>query len=345
MRGRRVGAIGDFTCFSLYATKSLAGGEGGIITTASAERGRAAAAAARRTASPATRGSGRGRTRSATTTSSSPASRPTWPTCRPPRRCRSSTGSSASTPTAPSWSARYDDGLAALAGIEPIGRPAYGRHAHHLYVVRIDPAPGRRRPRPLRGRARWPRTSPPACTSCPCTRSPGTAATCPCPALPVTELAGAQVLSLPLAAAHSDADIDDAVAAVRKVHAALTAVRIDRRTRVAVEAVVSAVVLGLLLRWAGHPRGGAHAAGHRPGLVPAGRRRQRRRRSCVMALRWQLLLAAKARLGAARLARRAPTSSPSSPASSCPPRSAATPCAWSSSAGAPATRPRRSRRC
>ncbi len=35
VRGRRVGAIGDFTCFSLYATKSLAGGEGGIITTAS----------------------------------------------------------------------------------------------------------------------------------------------------------------------------------------------------------------------------------------------------------------------------------------------------------------------
>ncbi|HLK42839.1 MAG TPA: DegT/DnrJ/EryC1/StrS family aminotransferase, partial [Thermoleophilia bacterium] len=32
---RRVGTIGDFTCFSLYATKSVAGGEGGVITTAS----------------------------------------------------------------------------------------------------------------------------------------------------------------------------------------------------------------------------------------------------------------------------------------------------------------------
>jgi dTDP-4-amino-4,6-dideoxygalactose transaminase len=40
------------------------------------------------------------------------------------------------------------------------------------------------------------------------------------PELPVTELAGSQVLSLPLAAAHSHSDIDDAVAAVRKVHAA-----------------------------------------------------------------------------------------------------------------------------
>ncbi len=37
----------------------------------------------------------------------------------------------------------------------------------------------------------------------------------------MTELAGAQVLSLPLAAAHSDADIDDVIAALRKVHAAL----------------------------------------------------------------------------------------------------------------------------
>ncbi len=34
---RKVGSIGDFTCFSLYATKSLAGGEGGLITTASDE--------------------------------------------------------------------------------------------------------------------------------------------------------------------------------------------------------------------------------------------------------------------------------------------------------------------
>jgi len=36
VRGRKVGAIGDLTCFSLYATKSLAGGEGGIVTTDSA---------------------------------------------------------------------------------------------------------------------------------------------------------------------------------------------------------------------------------------------------------------------------------------------------------------------
>jgi len=35
-RGRKVGAIGDFTCFSFYATKNITTGEGGMLTTASA---------------------------------------------------------------------------------------------------------------------------------------------------------------------------------------------------------------------------------------------------------------------------------------------------------------------
>jgi len=34
--GRKVGAIGDFTCFSFYATKNLTTGEGGMVTTADA---------------------------------------------------------------------------------------------------------------------------------------------------------------------------------------------------------------------------------------------------------------------------------------------------------------------
>ena len=32
--GRKVGSIGDFTCFSFYATKNLTTGEGGMVTTA-----------------------------------------------------------------------------------------------------------------------------------------------------------------------------------------------------------------------------------------------------------------------------------------------------------------------
>ena len=35
-RGRKVGAIADFTCFSFYATKNLTTGEGGMVTTANA---------------------------------------------------------------------------------------------------------------------------------------------------------------------------------------------------------------------------------------------------------------------------------------------------------------------
>ncbi|HVZ24266.1 MAG TPA: DegT/DnrJ/EryC1/StrS family aminotransferase [Vicinamibacterales bacterium] len=34
--GRKVGAIGDFTCFSFYATKNLTTGEGGMVTTSDA---------------------------------------------------------------------------------------------------------------------------------------------------------------------------------------------------------------------------------------------------------------------------------------------------------------------
>jgi dTDP-4-amino-4,6-dideoxygalactose transaminase len=45
-QGRKVGSIGDFTCFSFYATKNLTTGEGGMVTTSNA-----AAAAFMRTAS------------------------------------------------------------------------------------------------------------------------------------------------------------------------------------------------------------------------------------------------------------------------------------------------------
>ena len=43
------------------------------------------------------------------------------------------------------------------------------------------------------------------------------------PALPVTERAGAEVLSLPMSPAHSDDDVRDVVAAFRRVHARLSA--------------------------------------------------------------------------------------------------------------------------
>ena len=42
------------------------------------------------------------------------------------------------------------------------------------------------------------------------------------PRLPVAERAGDEVLSLPLSPAHSDDDIADAIAALRRVHARFT---------------------------------------------------------------------------------------------------------------------------
>ena len=179
--------------------------------------------------------------------------------------------------------------MSALAGIEPIERPPIGRHAHHLYVVRIDPAlAGADRDRyasalmaenistglhflPVHTLT-WYRDHLPACS------------------LPVTEAAGATVLSLPLSAAHRAADMDDVLAgaaqAPRRVH------EMSRRDRVGLGTIVSAVVLAALL-WFTDPaqiwdtlsaadmRWVAAATLVNIATVP------------VMAWRWKLLLRAK----------------------------------------------------
>lgn len=217
---RKVGSIGDFTCFSLYATKSLAGGEGGVVTTASDE-----AAEQLRLL----------RAQGIT---------------RDPWRRQQARSLGHYDVTLPGFKAnladlqaavalpkidrldsllaeratlvgRYDEGLGELPGIEPIARPPFGRHAHHLYVVRIDPAlAGGNRDRYAAGlmaeniatglhflpvhTLSWYRDNLPAVS------------------LPATEAAGASVLSLPLSAAHRAADVDDVLAGLRKLHAAFT---------------------------------------------------------------------------------------------------------------------------
>jgi dTDP-4-amino-4,6-dideoxygalactose transaminase len=136
-RGRKVGAIGDFTCFSFYATKNITTGEGGMLTTASAE-----AAEWIRTASL------HGMTR------------PAWTRHQIGRPARYDV-------VLPGFKYNMTDlqaamGLHQLAQIEvnyarraaiarayeeafadlPLGRfappPAGSRHAHHLYMVLVD---------------------------------------------------------------------------------------------------------------------------------------------------------------------------------------------------------------
>jgi dTDP-4-amino-4,6-dideoxygalactose transaminase len=210
-RGRKVGAIADATCFSLYATKNIAAGEGGLIATNRDDLAQAV---------------------------------------QDLRQTRRGDGSVYDIPV-PGYKANlsdvlaaialcqldkveshreirqrqfalYDDAVAELDGITPLTRDDRDVHALHLYIVRIDPqAAGATRDeyqRALRAenistsihflpvhRLTWYRE-----------RLPNQAR------LPVAERAGDEILSLPLSPAHSDEDIADVIAALRRVHERFT---------------------------------------------------------------------------------------------------------------------------
>jgi dTDP-4-amino-4,6-dideoxygalactose transaminase len=210
-RGRKVGSIADVTCFSLYATKNIAAGEGGLIATNRADVAEAIGEL---------------------------------------RLMRRGDGSRYDI-VVPGYKANlsdvlasvalvqldklerhavirrrqfdaYDAAVAELEGIEPLARDERDVHALHLYVVRIDPAgAGATRDEYQRAlaeenvatsihflpvhtltwyRQRFPDQRP----------------------LPIAEGAGDEVLSLPLSPAHSDADIAAVIAAFRRVHAGFT---------------------------------------------------------------------------------------------------------------------------
>jgi dTDP-4-amino-4,6-dideoxygalactose transaminase len=212
-RGRKIGSIAHVTCFSLYATKNVAAGEGGLLATDDDAVAEAV------------------------------------DDLRVMRRSHGSAYDIA----VPGYKAnlsdvlaaialvqldklehhgeirrrhfeRYDDAVADLDGIEPVPRDERDTHAHHLYVVRIDAE------RAGASRDRYQQaladenigTSihflPVHTLTAYRTRlAPNQ------PPLPVTERAGAEVLSLPLSPAHSDDDVGDAIDALRRVHARFTA--------------------------------------------------------------------------------------------------------------------------
>jgi dTDP-4-amino-4,6-dideoxygalactose transaminase len=211
-RGRKLGGLSTATCFSLYATKNLAAGEGGLVTT----NDDAVAAQLR------------------------------------DLRLMRRSGGSLYDIAVPGYKANlsdvlaaialvqleklgrhrairarqfaaYDDAVAGLAGIEPLRRDPRDTHAYHLYVVRIDPE----RAGGTRDEYAALLAQENIATSIHFlpvhTLTAYRERLDPAPSLPVAERAGAEVLSLPLSPAHSDEDIADVTAALRRVHERLTA--------------------------------------------------------------------------------------------------------------------------
>jgi dTDP-4-amino-4,6-dideoxygalactose transaminase len=207
-RDRKVGAVSDLTCFSLYATKNIAAGEGGLIST-----NRDDLAEALDDLRVMRRGHGSlydiavpGYKANLSDVLASIALVQLDKVDRHGEIRRRQV-------------AIYDEGIADLDGIEAVARDPRDVHANHLYVVRISFADRDEVQRALTDEnigtsihflpvhklsAYRERLAPHQ------------------PELPMTERAGAEVLSLPLSPAHSDDDIRDAVAALRRVYERLT---------------------------------------------------------------------------------------------------------------------------
>jgi dTDP-4-amino-4,6-dideoxygalactose transaminase len=210
-RGRKVGAIADVTCFSLYATKNIAAGEGGLIAT-----NRDDVAQAVRDLRLMRRGDG---SRYDIAVPGYKANLSdvlaTIALCQLDKieqhgeiRRRQF--------------AAYDEAVAELPGITPLTRDDRDVHALHLYVVRVDAeTAGATRDEYQRALAEENIATsihflPVHKLTFYRERFPDQ------PALPVAERAGDEILSLPLSPAHSDDDIADAVAALRRVHERFT---------------------------------------------------------------------------------------------------------------------------
>jgi dTDP-4-amino-4,6-dideoxygalactose transaminase len=210
-RGRKIGGLSAATCFSLYATKNVAAGEGGVIATNDDTVAQAV------------------------------------DEHRIMRRGHGSLYDIA----VPGYKANLSDVLAAIAlcqleklerhreirlrhvaaydagvddldGIEPLVRDPRDTHALHLYVVRID-AERAGATRDGYQRALADELIGTSIHFLPVHRLSAYRDRYPDqPPLPVAERAGREILSLPLSPAHSDADVEEAIAALRRVHAAFT---------------------------------------------------------------------------------------------------------------------------
>ena len=211
-RGRKIGALSDATCFSLYATKSIAAGEGGLVATDRDDVARAIDDLRLMR-----RGDG------ALYDIAVPGYKAnlsdvlaTIALCQLDKVERHRAIRARHVEA-------YDAAVASLDGIEPLARDPRDTHALHLYVVRIDPSrAGGTRDEYQRLLAE--ENIGTSIHFLPVHRLAAYRERVPDqPSLPVAEQAGAQVLSLPLSAAHPDEDIADAISALQFVHSRLTA--------------------------------------------------------------------------------------------------------------------------
>jgi dTDP-4-amino-4,6-dideoxygalactose transaminase len=210
-RGRKVGAIALATCFSLYATKNVAAGEGGMVTTDDDEL-----AAGIRELRLMRRGDGSlYDVRTAGFKANLSDVLAAVALCQLDKLERHAE-------IRRSHVERYEAAVADLAGIEPLARDPRDTHALHLYVVRIDPEEAGA-DRDAYQRALRDENIGASIHFLPVHRLTYYRETFPDqPSLPVAERAGAEVLSLPLSPAHSEEDVEDAIDALRRVHAAFT---------------------------------------------------------------------------------------------------------------------------
>jgi dTDP-4-amino-4,6-dideoxygalactose transaminase len=209
-RGRKIGALSAATCFSLYATKNVAAGEGGLIATDDG-----ALANAVRDLRLMRRGDG------SLYDITVPGFKANLPDVLAAIALVQLDKLEAHTRIRERHVALYDDGLAGLEGVCPLARDPRDTHALHLYVVRIDAERfGATRDEVQRAlaeegiatsihflpvhRLTWYRE-----------RFPEN------PPLPVAERAGDEVLSLPLSPAHADQDVLAVVDALHRIRARL----------------------------------------------------------------------------------------------------------------------------
>jgi dTDP-4-amino-4,6-dideoxygalactose transaminase len=206
-RGRKVGSFAEATCFSLYATKNIAAGEGGIVTTNDAR-----VAEAIRERRLMRRGDGSlydigvpGYKANLSDVLASIALVQLDKVGRH-REIRER------------HVAMYDAAVAELDGITPLARDPRDLHALHLYVVRVD-AERAGGTRDEYQRALAEENISTSIHFLPVHRLTYYRERFPELSLPEAERGGAEVLSLPLSPAHSDADVEDAIDALRRVHA------------------------------------------------------------------------------------------------------------------------------